>query len=90
MSDPASRAAAAATAQFKIEEPASNLDNYSVIVNELKDAFEVQFLPKQPPLQISESGKFVVIFGGRTEFGRFVRYLVAKDTYSIVRRTYAR
>jgi hypothetical protein len=69
MTDVKSEAHAAALNRFREDEPAANVDNYTVTVSELADTFEIEFLPNLPPLDFSDPGNVRVSFGGRTANG---------------------
>jgi hypothetical protein len=90
MSHEASQAILAAQERFKVDEANSDLENYTVRVINLPTAFEVLFIPNLPPLKESSSGEVQVTLGGRTVYGREVHYMVERDTYKIIRRSFAR
>jgi hypothetical protein len=90
MTDGKSEAHAVALNKFGEDEPAAKLDNYTVTVNELADTFEIEFLPKRPPMDFSDPSNVMVTFGERTANGRYIRYVVEKATNNIIGRSFGR
>ena len=87
--DPTAKARAVAMVRFQ-EEEAADIANYTVLTNEMENSFEIVFVPRHPPLQVSDSGQVTVTFSGGSVFGRSVRYRISKDTYQVLNRSYAR
>ena len=82
-------ACSVALEKFRREESKSSVENYSIEVTESPTAFEVVFIPNQPP-QDPKSGRREITLGGKTIYGREVHYVVSKDTYKVIRTSFAR
>ena len=78
------KAASVALADFtSLTQPKARLSDYRVFIEESVDAIEIIFVPNQPPDEPE-------IRGGRTKYGREVRYKVSRERFEIIDKSYAR
>jgi hypothetical protein len=77
-------ACSSALKRFNEEYPNSDLANFQVAIRDDLVAYEIIFVPNQPP---SSSGVWV---GGSTPYGREVHYHVSKTTGEILNTTFGR
>jgi CO dehydrogenase/acetyl-CoA synthase delta subunit len=84
------QACSVALARFKSDESHANIANYKIAVKEYPTEFEVVFIPNQPSVQDGSSKSRQITVGGETAYGREVHYFIAKATYQVLRRSFAR
>ena len=77
-------ALSSAVERFKEEYPNSDLANFQVVIRDDLVAYEIIFIPNQPP---SPSGVWV---GGSTPYGREVHYHFSKTAEEIFKTTFGR
>jgi hypothetical protein len=77
-------ACSSALERFKEEYPSSDLANFQVAIRDDLFAYEIIFVPNQPP---SSSGVWV---GGSTPYGREVHYHISKTTGELLKTTFGR
>lgn len=88
MTGPELEACSVALDAFKREQTGADLANYRISVKERPNEFEIIFIPNQPPSV--GSGPRRITVGGSTVYGPEVHYLIGKDGYGILKRSFAR
>jgi hypothetical protein len=86
-------AADVAMKQFKEDQPKADSLHFYVVVVERADHFEVDFVPKQVPLEQGrdkDSQYIAVPSGSGNKHGRNIRYLVSKKDGAILKTIYPR
>ena len=86
-------AASSALKQFRIDQPKAQTKHFSILIQELPDHFDIEFVPDLTPTKSGSNGEanyMEIPSGGANRYGRDVLYQVSKASGKILKVLYSK